>query len=91
MKAIRQYFPSFFDGFEPETVEFETEKELFNIPFVKKFKDKFKPLVLTDILSGKETTPKDTLGEFVEWDIGENILFAIYKNGRLVVGFIINN
>lgn len=88
MRSITQYFPGFFEGFDPETVEFETEEKLFDIPFVKKFKAKRKPVVLTDILSGRQETPKDTLGEFVKWDLSREMLRALYEKGALVVGFI---
>ena len=33
---ITQYFPAFFEGFTPQTAEFETLEELLNIPFVKR-------------------------------------------------------
>ena len=39
MPTIRQYRPAFFEGFENETVEFSSTKELINIPFVKNFCD----------------------------------------------------
>jgi len=37
MPTIRQYRPAFFEGFENETVEFSTTKELLDVLFVKKF------------------------------------------------------
>lgn len=35
--AIRQYRPAFFEGFENETVEFSSLKEMLEIPWVKHF------------------------------------------------------
>jgi hypothetical protein len=37
MPTIRQYRPAFFEGFENETVEFSTTRELLDVPFVKNF------------------------------------------------------
>lgn len=34
---IRQHVPAFFEGFEPETVEFETVEQLLDIPWVHHF------------------------------------------------------
>ncbi|MCP4569141.1 MAG: hypothetical protein GY841_16320 [FCB group bacterium] len=34
---IQQYFPSFFEGFKAENVEFSTVEELKEIPWVKKW------------------------------------------------------
>jgi len=49
MNTIRQYRPAFFEGFENETVEFSTDEELINIPFVKNFSnDKFSHYAVSD-------------------------------------------
>ena len=37
MNTISQYCPTFFEGFENKTVEFSTDDDLINIPFVKNF------------------------------------------------------
>ena len=37
MSTIIQYRPNFFTGFDTEVVEFNTNKELLSIPFVKSF------------------------------------------------------
>lgn len=39
VNSIRQYFPTYFDGFKPAVVVFETTDELLRIPFVSKFRD----------------------------------------------------
>lgn len=49
MNTIRQYRPAFFEGFENELVEFSTDEELINIPFVKNFlNDKFSHYSVSD-------------------------------------------
>ena len=37
MNKIKQYFPGFFEGFKSEVNEFETTKDLLNIPWIKKW------------------------------------------------------
>jgi hypothetical protein len=39
MNQIRQYRPAFFEGFEEETVPFNTTEELVQIPFVKRHQE----------------------------------------------------
>lgn len=38
MNQIRQYRPSYFEGFGNEVADFSTAEELLEIPFVKNFK-----------------------------------------------------
>jgi hypothetical protein len=39
MKRIRQHIPNFFDGFIPKMSYFNTEEELYNIDFLKRWSD----------------------------------------------------
>jgi hypothetical protein len=39
MKTITQHIPNFFDGFTRKKGKFNTEEELYNIDFVKRWKE----------------------------------------------------
>jgi len=80
MAKIRQYFPNFYSGFDPQTIEFNTQKELLKIDFVKGFSENKTFFRYSLIIDDNKTS------EF------KSTLMAEYKNGYkwFVVGSIDN-
>lgn len=75
--AIRQYRPAFFEGFENETVEFDTLEELLAIPWVHSW-------------SEQKAIPETEEGGFDRYSKSDGHLMAELKGPRAwwVIGFI---
>ena len=68
MAKITQYYPTFYTGFEPKTVEFNTQEELLNIDWVKSW-SKEKNFYRYSIILNDEPDGRSTL--MAEYDNGE--------------------
>lgn len=78
MSKIRQHIPGFCSGLEPQSAEFETLKDLIEIPWVKRWKDSLdKGDTFTGYARGSETKE-------------EHLLMAMYNNNTrwFVIGYM---
>ena len=98
MAKIRQYRPTFVTGFENETVEFDTQKQLLNIKWVKSFslnhgkrdRNFYRYSLHRDYVREEDIPLIMKLREINEEEIYRHILMAEYDNGYewWVIGYI---